>query len=54
MNDLNRAINVLKKGDTNFLGYVLNDYENRKPVSRGKDGYRYGYGYGTYRKETGR
>lgn len=50
--DLNRAIDVLEKGDTEFLGYVLNDYENRRPVSRGKNGYRY-YGYGTYRKELG-
>lgn len=53
-NDINRAIDILEKGDTEFLGYVLNDYENRKPVRRGKDGYRYGYGYGTYRKELGR
>lgn len=54
INDLNRAIDVMEKGDTEFLGYVLNDYENRKPISRGKDGYNYGYGYGTYRKEIGR
>ena len=54
INDLNRAIDVLGKGDTECLGYVLNDYENRKPVSRGKDGYYYDYGYGTYRKELGR
>lgn len=53
-NDLNRAIDILEKGDTEFLGYVLNDYENRKPISRGKNGYKYGYGYGTYRKELGR
>lgn len=55
VNDLNRAIDVLEKGDTEFLGYVLNDYENRKPVSRSKKRYNYGYdydyeyGYGTYR-----
>lgn len=54
INDLNRAIDVLEKEDTEFLGYVLNDYEKRKPVTRGKDGYKYGYGYGTYRKELGR
>lgn len=54
INDLNRAIDILEKGDTEFLGYVLNDYENRKPVSRGKTGYNYSYGYGTYRKEIGR
>lgn len=52
INDLNRAIDVLEKGDTEFLGYVLNDYEQRKLVSRGKDRYNYGYdyeyGYGTY------
>jgi capsular exopolysaccharide synthesis family protein len=54
MNDLNRAIGILGKGDTDFLGYVLNDYEIRKPVSRAKNGYYYGYEYGTYRKEIGR
>lgn len=54
INDLNRAIDILEKGDTEFLGYVLNDYENRKPISRGKDRYNYDYGYGTYRKEPGR
>lgn len=49
-NDLNHAIDILEKGDTKFLGYVLNDFENRKPVRRGRDGYKYGYGYGTYHK----
>lgn len=51
--DINRAIDILEKGDTEFLGYVLNDYENRKPLSRGNDGYRYGYGYGAYQKNVG-
>jgi Mrp family chromosome partitioning ATPase len=50
VNDLNHAIDILEKGDTKFLGYVLNDYDNRKPVSRCRDGYKYGYGYGTYHK----
>ena len=49
--DLNRAIDVLENGDTEFLGYVLNDYENRRPLSRGTDGYR--YGYGAYQKNVG-
>lgn len=52
-NDLNHAIDILEKGDTDFLGYVLNDYENRKPVSRGVSGYKNGYGYGTYQKNLG-
>ena len=51
--DINRAIDILEKGDTEFLGYVLNDYENRKPLSRGTNGYRYGYGYGAYQKNVG-
>lgn len=54
INELNRAINILGQGNSEFLGYILNDYENRKPVSRGRDGYKYGYGYGTYRKELER
>lgn len=54
VNELNRAIDILGQGNSEFLGYVLNDYENRKPVSRGRDGYKYGYGYGTYRKELER
>lgn len=52
-NDLNHAIEILEKDDTDFLGYVLNDYENRKPVSRGVSGYKNGYGYGTYQKNLG-
>lgn len=52
-NDLNHAIDILEKGDTDFLGYVLNDYENRKPISRGMGGYKYGYGYGKYHKNLG-
>ena len=51
--DLNHAIDILEKGDTEFLGYVLNDYENRKPLSRGNDAYKYGYGYGAYQKNVG-
>ena len=42
--DLNRAIDILEKGDTEFLGYVLNDYEDGKALSSRKDGYNYGYG----------
>ena len=51
--DLNHAIDILENANTDFLGYVLNDYENRKPLSRGTDGYKYGYGYGTYQKNLG-
>ena len=51
--DLNHAIDILEKGDTDFIGYVLNDYENRRPLSRRGDGYKYGYGYGTYGKNLG-
>ena len=47
-NDLNRAIDILEKGDTEFLGYVLNDYENRKALGRRHGGYN--YGYETYQK----
>lgn len=42
--DLNRAIDILEKGDTEFLGYVLNDYEYGKALNNRKDGYNYGYG----------
>ena len=48
--NLNRSIHTLEKADSEFLGYVLNDFGRRKPVSRGKNGYKYGYGYGTYQK----
>ena len=51
--DLNHAIDILEKGDTDFLGYVLNAYENRRPLSRRGDGYKYGDGYGTYGKNPG-
>ena len=49
--DLNHAIDVLENGSTEFLGYVLNDYENRKPLSKKADGYQ--YGYGMYQKNVG-
>lgn len=51
--DLNHAIDILEKGNTEFLGYVLNDYETRKSWSSRTDGYRYGYGYGTYQANEG-
>ena len=52
--DLNRAIDILKNGNTDFLGYVLNDFENRKLLSRREYGYNYGYGYGaTHQKKMG-
>ena len=40
INDLNRAIDIIEKGDTEFLGYVLNNFKRRKPLSTRKDGYR--------------
>ena len=49
--ELNHAIDVLENGGTEFLGYVLNDYENRKPLSHKADGYQ--YGYGMYQKNMG-
>ena len=52
--DLNHAIDILKNGNTDFLGYVLNDFENRKLLSRREYGYNYGYGYGaTHQKKMG-
>ena len=43
--DLNHAIDVLENSGTEFLGYVLNNYENSKPSIHRKDGYSYsGYG----------
>ena len=54
VSDINRAIDTLEKGDTEFLGYVLNDYDSRSSVSRGTAGYKYGYGYEASGKEAGR
>lgn len=44
--DLNHAIHVLENNGTEFLGYVLNDFENRKPLSSRTD--RYSYSHGIY------
>lgn len=44
--DLNHAIHVLENSGTEFLGYVLNDFENRIPLSSRTD--RYSYSHGIY------
>ena len=42
--DINHAIDILENSGTEFLGYVLNNYENSKPLIHKKDEYSYGYG----------
>lgn len=44
--DLNDAVEQLKEGETEFLGYVLNDFKEHNNGVRD----RYGYGYGKYDK----
>lgn len=53
--EINRFIDTLAKSNTEFLGYVLNDFENQNPVGRKQYNYGYDkhyekYGYG----ESGR
>ena len=40
--EINRFIDMLSKSNAEFLGYVLNDFENQNPM--GKKQYDYGYG----------
>ena len=53
--EINRFIEVLSKTNTEFLGYVLNDFENQNPLGRKQYNYGYGkhytkYGYDEYSK----
>lgn len=53
--EINRFIEMLSKSNTDFLGYVLNDFENQNPFGRKQYNYGYGkhykkYGYGEYSK----
>ena len=41
--DVNDTIEMLQEGKSDFLGYVLNDFDNRLGGGNG-----YGYGYGRY------
>lgn len=41
--DINDTVEMLQEGKSEFLGYVLNDFDNRLG-----SGYGYGYGYGRY------
>ena len=55
LTEINRFIEMLSKNNTEFLGYVLNDFENSNPVGRKQYNYGYGkhykkYGYGEYSK----
>ena len=42
ISEINNFIDVISKNSTEFLGYVLNDFENKNPV--GSKQYNYGYG----------
>ena len=42
--DINTAINDIKEGDANYLGYVLNDYREFNMHVAVENG----YGYGSY------
>jgi capsular exopolysaccharide synthesis family protein len=53
--EINRFIEELSKSNAEFLGYVLNDFQNRNPIGRKQYNYGYGknykkYGYGEYSK----
>ena len=53
--EINRFIEVISKSNAEFLGYVLNDFENQNPLGRKQYNYGYGkhykkYGYGEYSK----
>ena len=51
--DIERSIDALAKNEANFMGYVLNDFENQNPLR--KKQYHYGkYGYGKYEYTTGK
>jgi capsular exopolysaccharide synthesis family protein len=47
--EINRFIDVISKSNKEFLGYVLNDFENRNPIGRKQ----YNYGYGKHYKKYG-
>ena len=47
--EINRFIEVLSKTNTEFLGYVLNDFENQNPLGRKQ----YNYGYGKHYQKYG-
>ena len=47
--EINRFIEVLSKNNTDFLGYVLNDFENQSPIGKKQ----YNYGYGKYYEKYG-
>jgi Mrp family chromosome partitioning ATPase len=47
--EINRFIEVISKSNTEFLGYVLNDFENQNPIGRKQ----YNYGYGKHYKKYG-
>lgn len=51
--DIEHSIDVLAKNEVDFMGYVLNDFENQNPLR--KKQYHYGkYGYGKYEYTTGK
>lgn len=50
ISDLNDAMESLKESSSQFLGYVLNDFDES---TGGRSGYGYGYGYG-YGKRSGK
>lgn len=45
--DINHFIDILKKEEDDFLGYVLNNFTNKRV---GRKQYNYGYGYEKYRR----
>lgn len=53
--EINRFIDTLSKNNKEFLGYVLNDFENPNPMRNKQYNYDYGKHYGKYGYgETGR
>ena len=47
--EINRFVDVITKSNTEFLGYVLNDFENQNPIAKKQ----YNYGYGKHYKKYG-
>ena len=50
--DIGRFIDVMSKHDADFMGYVLNDFENQNPFGKRQYNYDHSkkYGYGEYQK----
>lgn len=46
--EINQFVDVISKSNAEFLGYVLNDFENQNPIGRKQYNYGYGKHYAKY------